>query len=170
MKEIEQLRRENAKLWLAVILAFTVGTFTWALLMTPPAHGQKLEDWTSPKTFRTVPVSPTPKRAPSLVLPPPEYDHHYEGDLTIKLVDSVEHLAIVCKWPEVRPNSLGCATVRSDHCIIYLVQDDVARERGWNNGIILRHELGHCNGWPADHPGARGFPASLIIPRNERGR
>jgi hypothetical protein len=21
--------------------------------------------------------------------------------------------------------------------------------------LIRRHELGHCNGWPADHPNAR---------------
>ena len=162
-KEIEQLRRENAKLWLAVILATVVGTFTWTALMLCPARGQQPPYWLQPQPFRSAPPpAPAPKPAPSLILPPPEYDKHYLGDLTIRLVDSVENLAIACKWPLVRPNSLGCASVHVDHCIIYLVQDDVMRLRGWNTGIVLRHELGHCNGWPPDHPDARGFPASLI--------
>jgi hypothetical protein len=36
-----------------------------------------------------------------------------------------------------------------------IILDDASLARlGWNSDIIIRHELGHCNGWPADHPGA----------------
>jgi hypothetical protein len=26
---------------------------------------------------------------------------------------------------------------------------------GLSYEIVLRHEVGHCNGWPGDHPGMR---------------
>src|SRR5262245_35150486 len=136
MNEVEKLRRE--KLWLAVIMLFIVGTFTWAVC---PARGQQ----SFPKVQMAQP------------LPPVEYDHWYEGDLTIRIVNSVEHLALACKWSEVRPKSLACASVRPNSCTIYLLQDEVSRELGWDHNVVLRHEMGHCNGWPADHPGRRGL-------------
>jgi hypothetical protein len=35
-------------------------------------------------------------------------------------------------------------------CIIYLRSDLEAR---WDYPFIILHEAGHCEGWPADHPG-----------------
>jgi len=34
------------------------------------------------------------------------------------------------------------------------VQDDVIIAAGLTLEIVMRHELGHCNGWPPDRTGA----------------
>ena len=41
--------------------------------------------------------------------------------------------------------------------MISMVNDEVLRKWGWNSGLILRHEIGHCNGWAGDHPGIRAI-------------
>src|SRR5215510_2543726 len=33
----------------------------------------------------------------------------------------------------------------------------VMKARGWTTALLLRHETGHCNGWPSDHPGQRPY-------------
>jgi len=38
-----------------------------------------------------------------------------------------------------------------------MVKDEVMRSRNWTTGLLLRHEIGHCNGWGADHEGERGI-------------
>jgi hypothetical protein len=87
------------------------------------------------------------------IFPPAEYDHYYEGDLTIKMVATVEELRAICQLDQ--PQLLAC-TLRNQHsCVIVLVNDEVMRKRNWTTGMLLRHEMGHCNGWPADHAGER---------------
>jgi hypothetical protein len=48
--------------------------------------------------------------------------------------------------------SIGCS-VRPEpgQCVVYLAE----RSPGYSLEITRRHERGHCNGWPADHLGAR---------------
>ena len=31
-----------------------------------------------------------------------------------------------------------------------LLTDDELAQRGWDYNIVLRHEIGHCNGWHHD--------------------
>jgi hypothetical protein len=31
---------------------------------------------------------------------------------------------------------------------------EIVRAAGYIPAIVLRHEIGHCNGWPKEHPGA----------------
>jgi hypothetical protein len=58
---------------------------------------------------------------------------------------------------------LGCAYMTSPQaadgayakCRVSLVEDGVVRAGGYAPELILQHELAHCNGWPADHAGAR---------------
>ena len=94
---------------------------------------------------------------PIIILPPVEYDHQYEGDLTIKIVDTLEELYALCA--QRNPSMLGCSYpsyadgLRS--CQIILVKDEIMRRRGWTTGLLFRHEQGHCNGWPGTHPGQR---------------
>ena len=40
-------------------------------------------------------------------------------------------------------------------CVIIMVEDEVMRRRGWTSGLLLRHEMGHCNGWTQAHEGQR---------------
>jgi len=50
------------------------------------------------------------------------------------------------------PNMLACSMQNSRSCLIIMVNDEIMRRRGWNTGLLLRHEIGHCNGWPGTHP------------------
>jgi hypothetical protein len=102
-----------------------------------------------------VPVKPAPMKTQYAIFPPAELDHYYEGDLTIKIVDSLEELREVCQLDG--ENLLACSTRNRASCIIVLVKDEVMRKRSWTTGMLLRHEMGHCNGWGADHAGERSI-------------
>jgi hypothetical protein len=80
--------------------------------------------------------------------PPPEFDNPYDGDLTIQRLS----------WEEIRkncpPGTHACAYVWPKACIVMIPEDDFLKRRGRQFEEILRHEIGHCNGWPGDHGGA----------------
>jgi hypothetical protein len=120
----------------------------------------------SARTQPLVPTTPNPKQI--MILPPVEYDRYYEGDLTIKIVPTLEELRAACN--NQTPSMLGCAWARGKYCVIYMVEDAVMRTRGWNTGLVLRHEIGHCNGWAHDHPGQRSvsWPSPYWVPAHER--
>jgi hypothetical protein len=134
----------------------------------------------SAETYRTVPVTPTPPSpvfvTPSppkhYILPPAEYDHAYEGDLTIKVVATLEELHVLCK--EDSPNLLACALLGEQlkSCIIILAEDEIMRKRGWTQGLLFRHEQGHCNGWGGDHAGQRAitWPTTYWVEAYQRVR
>jgi len=134
------------------------------------AAGIKAHAETYPKPIATIPiknVAPVPLL--HMILPPGKYDHDYEGDLTIKMVDSVEELRALCK--QDNPQMLACSMHNSKACLIIMVNDDVMRIRGWTTGLLLRHEIGHCNGWAGDHPGERPLITSTHwVPESERVR
>jgi len=124
--------------------------------------------------FPYPPAAPFPPvKAPAekryMILPPVEYDKHYDGDLTIKMVPSLEALYAACNIYN-QPLMLACSWHNAKSCVIYLLDDEMMRKRGWNTGILLRHEIGHCNGWPGDHPGLRPLPSPVThyVPPYER--
>jgi len=49
-----------------------------------------------------------------------------------------------------------------------MVRDEVMRKRGYNTGLILRHERGHCNGWDGYHTGGRPAYSTYWVPERER--
>lgn len=56
----------------------------------------------------------------------------------------------------VYPITLGCAPlITKERCEIVVANDDIIKAQGWTFPIVVRHEIGHCNGWSKDHPGAR---------------
>ena len=92
--------------------------------------------------------------------PPLEYDHPYAGNLTIERVADPEALLVQC--PTLK-NAVGCAKFPQDRswCKIFIVSDEYINSKsipatrtlfGYSYQNFLRHELAHCNGWPADHP------------------
>jgi hypothetical protein len=91
------------------------------------------------------------------LLPPPEYDHHYEGALKIVIVETFTELATFCG----NVSSVACAR-RLDggnRCLVYMIKEELLRARtGGTQEITLRHEIGHCNGWPGTHPDMRPLP------------
>jgi hypothetical protein len=105
-------------------------------------------------------------------LPPIEYDVPYTGELTIWITDKKdirEHCAraIATGQPWA---GIACAAWRKDksRCIIYIVKDDVVRAAGYHPNVVLRHEMGHCNGWSgSDHAGGRKIRADAPVPMPE---
>jgi hypothetical protein len=118
-----------------------------------------------PKPVVTVPVGPsntpaTPVRPAYKIFPPVEYDHDYEGDLTIRIVDTLEELYAVCKLDRAStPYLLACSWHNDKSCLVVMVKDEVMRTRGYTTGLLFRHERGHCNGWSKDHENERTLPA-----------
>src|SRR5262245_47089589 len=84
------------------------------------------------KPVTTVPVKvvePVPYHF--MVLPPVEYDHYYDGDLTIKVVESMAELRSLCK--NEAPQLLACSTRNARSCLIVMIHDAVMRRAGWNS-------------------------------------
>jgi hypothetical protein len=95
-------------------------------------------------------IMPVPSHIP---LPPVEFDHEYTGKLTVLKEDNYAFIRHVCRD---NPTAIACTyrtydsvTGETLSCLILLgplAHDDPR---------AFRHERGHCNSWPADHPGAR---------------
>jgi hypothetical protein len=128
----------------------------------------------TPKPVVTVPVPPSDKPTKPEAyknLPPVEHDHQYEGDLTITIVDTLEALYTICLHsPVTKPYLLACSWRNDKSCLVVMVKDEVMRTRGYNTGLLLRHEIGHCNGWGREHEGERaiGAPNKYWVPAPQR--
>src|SRR5262245_38051904 len=89
---------------------------------------------------------------PFLTMPPVEYDHPYEGELILRREDEPT-VRERCRHQMIPGNvALACSQRWSvGKCQVWIVTDDVialhAKPRGWTYEMILRHEIGHCNGW-----------------------
>ena len=102
--------------------------------------------------------------------PPAEYDFPYAGVLMIQQLP-IDQIQKICL-----SNNLACTMVISvfpyahggkggmqvnvpdgNHvgCIIIMAPDSYFREHQQNPKAVLRHEIAHCNGWPADHPNSK---------------
>jgi hypothetical protein len=92
-------------------------------------------------------------------LPPVEYDHAATDAVEIVDMSTEKELREVCHLTEAYrgANVVGCAAPKGqlapDRCIIYL--GPRPSWAGLTRNIVIRHEIAHCNLWPADHPGAR---------------
>lgn len=80
--------------------------------------------------------------------PPARYDHAFRGHLNVVYLDQ-NALFALCGQRGQRPEwLLGCTEGASNGaCTIHMRND---MNRAWR-ARILRHEVGHCNGWPGDH-------------------
>jgi len=74
-------------------------------------------------------------------LPPSEYDHEYDGFLQLEIV-SPESVKFWCGQ-----QAIACSMAFDKTCVVYLPdKSTIPRD------ILMRHELGHCNGWEPNHP------------------
>jgi hypothetical protein len=97
------------------------------------------------------------------VIPPVEYDHPFAGEVKIWRSSDQDYIKSKCP-PSLFPYHLGCGGRRSNgECHILMADDATIRKHNWTTEIVLRHEISHCNGWPAHHPGAR---PSTIAPKS----
>jgi hypothetical protein len=93
-------------------------------------------------------------------LPPLEYDYPYEGKLVITRADQFM-IDRACPKPTRQGTKiLGCAYLGKnengeDQCWLIIANDKIIEGWHWVYETVFRHEQGHCNGWPNDHPNAR---------------
>ena len=91
------------------------------------------------------------------LVPPKEYDHPFAGELIVLTAfdqDDVRRLCPNAKFSSTI-GALGCAPdIGPKRCRIVLAPDADIIKAGFLPEMVRRHEIGHCNGWPADHRGA----------------
>jgi hypothetical protein len=81
--------------------------------------------------------------AAALYFPPARFDYPYKGELIVRWVNDQRIREDCTDISEV-----ACVTFHSpERCNVtfnvrYMIDYD----------IIMRHEQGHCNGWPNNHP------------------
>jgi hypothetical protein len=91
----------------------------------------------------------------STYLPPKRFDHEYRGaPLMIIRLDTSEQIRRVCIADWKPGHDVACA-IPGWHggCMIAILEDDVLIARGFSPEHVMRHEIGHCNGW-SGHAGA----------------
>jgi hypothetical protein len=90
--------------------------------------------------------------------PPPEFDKPYDGVLVIYRLPLADVQKICTDFGQ---NKHACSFVKQvahfrigDRvtCFIMMPPDDVIDLYREDPKDIIRHETGHCNGWPLDHP------------------
>ena len=88
----------------------------------------------------------------SIDLPPVRYDHPYPSVIVRHV--SPSEIARLCGGPSPAlawvSEAGGCQDWEGSTCIIYIRSPLPPRYKG--ERFVIRHETGHCNGWPADHP------------------
>jgi hypothetical protein len=104
-----------------------------------------------------VPVANNAKKARYLaeLEPPSQYNHPYDGQVDERVMPVAE-VRVLCDSLGASHSSAdasapggtaACAWVNDDTCFIILPDDELAPIDTYR-----RHEIAHCNGWPADHP------------------
>jgi len=101
-------------------------------------------------------------------LPPAEYDKPYEGELTIRRLATEQEIRTACpkvNWQaNYQSHATACSLVwNATRCDIYIVGDRALKAADMNYNVALRHELGHCNGWPGDHKGGKKVFVDLPV-------
>jgi hypothetical protein len=104
-----------------------------------------------------------PVLAKYFTLPPVEFDHPFPGNVRIVPLP-IEEVQRNC--PQTSMIIVACSYTDRvwNDCIVYVY--DLAAKAARVLEPLLRHEIGHCNGWPADHPNARDPNTGETI-RNE---
>jgi hypothetical protein len=85
-------------------------------------------------------------------IPPVEYDNPYRGTWIVVRLPTIEAVKSACNKNR---DVLACGGLVGNVCLIHMVSDKVLQSRELTYAMVLRHEIGHCNGWGADHAGAR---------------
>lgn len=88
--------------------------------------------------------------------PPARYDHAYSGKLTLTKIPQAQMQKacqrLFAKYGLKDTTSFqqhGCAKAFPESCIVITIDNTYM---GATPAAVLRHELGHCNGWSGDHP------------------
>lgn len=78
--------------------------------------------------------------------PPAQYNHPY-ADLVDERVMPVAEVRTLCMSMGADVLGVACSWQSDNTCYIVLPNDEEA-----SVATYRRHEIPHCNGWPASHP------------------
>jgi hypothetical protein len=132
---------------------FLAGIAALSMLSAPAAQTPDealIDTW---ERMKVPPALPLPAARPGLIWvfrPPPEYDKPFDGLLVIQELRG-EEMKGACWGREI-----ACArflAANPDVCTIKLLVDFI--KPPLNREETIRHEIGHCNGWPGTHPGSK---------------
>jgi hypothetical protein len=115
----------------------------WAFMALRPAHARTNAVVGKPRVVTTV--------IQAALLPPPQYDKRYDGELEIRFFSNVADVQQAC-INTGSGETTGCTMLSVDHkhCSMFLASEDMMKRKGKSYAFVLRHELAHCNGWK--HP------------------
>jgi hypothetical protein len=92
-------------------------------------------------------------------MPPAEYGHmDYMGEVSIVRPHTIREFQQLC--PSFGA-TFACSRIwwptatTAGKCQIVIVDDWLLQAARWSYEGALKHEMAHCLGWPADHPGMR---------------
>ena len=118
---------------------YAPGTYPFPAALTPD------DEW----ALRTTLLKPT-------TAPPDMFDHPYSGDLYVIDNLSPTDLFAKCQGRDYVIN--GCAYAHDGWCLVYILREtDLFVYGSTTINLVMRHEIGHCNGWNNEHTGARSF-------------
>lgn len=90
----------------------------------------------------------TPLAASDRWPPPGRYAQEYRGALIEHRLPP-EQVPAACERLIGLNANLGCALWGNGFCTIVIIDHE---HRNTKPAAVREHELGHCNGWPGDHP------------------
>jgi len=90
-------------------------------------------------------------------LPPERYDRPPTEPFFVIDLDAHDDISRACGHPPT-VCLVGCAFLAQRK--IYIAHEIVLRQCGATRNLVLRHEIGHLNGWPGIHEEARFSPLS----------
>jgi hypothetical protein len=93
-----------------------------------------------------IPIPPSPARISAALEPPAQYNHPYNGQVVERVMPETE-VRSVCMSMGLDLLTVACSWYSAGTCYIVLPNDGQAPI-----ATFRRHEIAHCNGWPADHP------------------
>jgi hypothetical protein len=96
----------------------------------------------------------------TFVLPPKEYDKPYIGALIVIYARDQDHVRELCPDVNFVGAAIACAIRGEESCFVAIAPDADIAAAGATHWLVMRHEMGHCNGWRG-HSGARSRLAEL---------
>jgi len=93
-----------------------------------------------------IPVPASPARAAAKLEPPAQYNHAYNGQVVERVMPEAE-VRSVCMSMGTDLFAVACSWQINDTCYVVIPNDGQAPVDTYR-----RHEIAHCNGWPANHP------------------
>jgi hypothetical protein len=93
-----------------------------------------------------IPVPPDLARVAADLEPSAQYNHPYNGQVIERVMPEAE-VRSVCLSMGLDLLTVACSSQGNGTCYILLPNDGQA-----SVSTYRRHEIAHCNGWPANHP------------------